>query len=500
MEIPPQDPQSPPSNLPETSSPASNPVIQLVKLPLQLQRQLQLFWPKLWRRFWQKQILAVLANLQFAIGLLLAIAAASILGTVIEQGQTADFYQENYPIHPALFGFLSYKVIAAVGLDHVYTSWWFISLMILFGSSLAACTYNRQIPMLKVANRWSYRTKPESFINLPLATELPTDTTGKDLSSLAQNLRTKGYKVFYADDRLYARKGLVGRIGPILVHGSMLLILAGAIWGGQTGFIAQEMVPSGETFTIQHLTEAGPWSKSQLPHGWQVRVNRFWIDYTAKGNVDQFYSDLSVIDDAGQEIKRETIHVNQPMRYQGITFYQANWDIAAVRFRLNQSPILQLPVTKLQSQSNGATVWGTWIPTKPDLSAGVTLITPDLQGTFLIYDEKGSLIKTVRAGGNTEINGVTLHLVEVIGSTGLQIKADPGIPLVYAGFAALMVGVVMSYVSHSQVWALQTNSRLYVGGKTNRAQAGFEAELVTILANLTDQTDLPVTVSQQTKI
>lgn len=110
------------------------------------------------------------------------------------------------------------------------------------------------------------------------------------------------------------------------------------------------------------------------------------------------------------------------------------------------------------------------------------------------------MIKTVRAGGNTEINGVTLHLVEVIGSTGLQIKADPGIPLVYAGFAALMVGVVMSYVSHSQVWALQTNSRLYVGGKTNRAQAGFEAELVTILANLTDQTDLPVTVSQQTKI
>jgi len=30
-----------------------------------------------------------------------------------------------------------------------------------------------------------------------------------------------------------------------------------------------------------------------------------------------------------------------------------------------------------------------------------------------------------------EINGVTLKIVEVVGSTGLQIKADPGIPMVY---------------------------------------------------------------------
>jgi len=53
------------------------------------------------------------------------------------------------------------------------------------------------------------------------------------------------------------------------------------------------------------------------------------------------------------------------------------------------------------------------------------------------------------------INGVTLKIVEVVGSTGLQIKADPGIPIVYTGFTLLMLGVVMSYVSHSQIWALQ---------------------------------------------
>jgi cytochrome c biogenesis protein len=76
------------------------------------------------------------------------------------------------------------------------------------------------------------------------------------------------------------------------------------------------------------------------------------------------------------------------------------------------------------------------------------------------------------------INGVNLKIVELVGSTGLQIKADPGVPIVYLGFGLLMMGVVMSYFSHSQIWALQSGDRFYIGGKTNRAQVSFERELI----------------------
>ncbi|WP_347272337.1 cytochrome c biogenesis protein [Pseudanabaena sp. FACHB-1998] len=434
------------------------------------------------QQIWRHQVVSLLANLKVAIALLLFIALFSILGTVIEQGQSLDFYRENYPEHPALFGFLSYKVILAIGLEHVYGSWWFLTLLILFGTSLTACTFNRQLPILKAAKRWFYYTKPQSFNKLPLATEI----VGGNLNQLAQALQNKNYKVYQADDRLYARKGLVGRIGPIIVHASMLIVLIGSIWGSLTGFIAQEMVPSGNTFQVKNITEAGAWSASQVPKDWSVRVNRFWIDYTPKGMVDQFYSDLSILDKDGKEVDRETIHVNKPLKYKGVSFYQANWDIHAIRFTLNKSPILQLPMNKLESQNGGRQVWGTWIPTNPDLSTGITLITPDLQGTFLIYDEKGNLLTTVRSGGSAEINGITFNLKEAIGSTGLQIKADPGIPIVYTGFGLLMLGVVMSYISHSQVWALQVGDRLYVGGKTNRAQVSFEAELIDV-TNVIDQ-------------
>lgn len=434
-------------------------------------------------KFFKQEFLPVLTDLRLAIFLLLAIALFSISGTVIEQGQSPAFYQANYPEDPALFGFLSWKVLLALGLDHVYRTWWYLAILILFGTSLTACTFTRQLPAFKASRKWKFYDQPRQFQKLALSAELETGT----LAELTQILNKRRYKVFAGENNnLYARKGIAGRIGPIVVHIGIVIILAGGIWGAMTGFIGQEMVPSGENFAVQNIVDAGPWAAPQIPKDWSMRVNRFWIDYTPTGGIDQFYSDLSVLDKQGQEVKRKTIFVNEPLRYKGVTFYQTDWGISGIRVRLNKSPILQLPMAKLNTNGQGR-IWATWIPTKPDLSEGVSLLARDLQGMLLLYDTKGQLISTLRAGMSAEVNGVTLKIEELIGSTGLQIKADPSIPIVYTGFALLMIGVVMSYVSHSQIWALQADGRFYVGGRTNRAQVGFEQEMLDILAQIAPQ-------------
>jgi len=437
------------------------------------------------KRYFRKDLVPLLADLRLAIGLLLAIAIFSISGTVIEQGQGLAFYQENYPTQPALFGFLSWKFILTTGLNHVYSTWWFLSIMILFGASLTACTFTRQLTALRWFSRtWNFYSKPRQFGKMALSTELG----GSHVSDIAAQLSERRYKIFEkADDdtdkrMLYAHKGLSGRIGPIVVHASMLLILLGAIVGSMTGFLAQEMVPSTQMFKIENILEAGPWAASQVPKDWSVKVNRFWIDYSPEGRVDQFYSDLSVLDNSGEEVKRKTIWVNEPLRYKNVTLYQADWSIAQVNVRLNNSPTFELPMATLPSE--GGRLWGTWVPTKPDMSEGVSLVAQDMQGTLLVYDMSGQLVSTVREGSSVEVNGITLFVDELIGATGLQIKADPGIPIVYLGFALLMVGVVMSYISHSQVWALETDGVLYVGGRTNRAQVSFERELLSVLDNI----------------
>ena len=438
-------------------------------------------WTNAPQRFFKREVLPVLADLRLAIILLLAIAFFSISGTVVEQGQSVEFYQSNYPEHPALFGFLTWKVLLIAGLDHVYRTWWFLSILILFGSSLTACTFTRQFPALKLARRWKFYEEPKQFEKLALSAEL--ETVG--LTSLEQLLQQKNYRIFREDEKVYARKGIIGKVGPIIVHASMLIILAGSMWGSLTGFLGQEMVASGETFKVQNIMDAGPWAGPQIPKDWSMRVNRFWIDYSPEGGIDQFYSDLSVLDKTGQEVDRKTIHVNEPLTYRGVTFYQADWALAAVRVRLNKSPVLQLPMAQLDTQGKGR-IWGAWIPTKPDLSAGVSLLAKDLQGTMLVYGTDGKLLTTVRAGTAVEVNGVMLSIDEVVGSTGLQIKADPGIPLVYTGFGLLMLSVMMSYLSHSQIWALEKDGKLYVGGRTNRAQVTFEREVIEILDKLAE--------------
>jgi len=466
------------------------------------------------RRAFRRDLLPILANLRLAIVLLLTIAVASMSGTVIEQDRSLEFYQANYPEDPALFGFLTWKVLLAIGLDSVYKTWWFLALLVAFGTTLAACTVARQIPALKAAQTWTFYDKPRQFQKLALSSELPiselstsgfpihpieadqsipqTEPTEQapglefhpataSLAQLETLLGDRGYKVFRDGEKLYARKGLVGRIGPIIVHASMLLVLLGAIVGSLTGVVAQQMIQDGDTVQVENFINIGTLSRPDRFRGWSIHVNRFWIDYLPNGVIDQYYSDLSILDAEGNEQDRKTIFVNEPLRYNGVVLYQTDWSISGIRVQLNNSPVFRLPMAPLESKDR---LWGTWVPTKPDLSEGVSLIAKDLQGTVFVYDAEGKPIATVRSGGELEVNGITLKLKGLLGSTGLQIKSDPGIPLVYAGFGLLMISTLMSYASHSQVWALSDSGKLYVGGRTNRAQVAFERETIDILDQL----------------
>ena len=83
--------------------------------------------------------------------------------------------------------------------------------------------------------------------------------------------------------------------------------------------------------------------------------------------------------------------------------------------------------------------------------------------------------------GNIELNETVsfnepFTLLEILSSTGLQIKTDPGIPVIYAGFLFLMISTLISYITYSQVWMIQKNQKLFIGGTTNRALFDFELE------------------------
>ena len=104
----------------------------------------------------------------------------------------------------------------------------------------------------------------------------------------------------------------------------------------------------------------------------------------------------------------------------------------------------------------------------------------NLQGYCSIYNEFGQFL------GNLELNeeyqtDTSLTLIDILSSTGLQIKTDPGIPLIYTGFLFLMISTLISYITYSQIWVIQNQKKLFVGGTTTRATYDFEIEFFKLI-------------------
>ena len=416
----------------------------------------------------KQTIFRVFANLKFSIFILLLISLCSVIGTIIEQDQSIETYKINYPLTNPLFGFLSWNLIIQFGLDHVYKTWWFLCLIFLFGCSLILCSFLQQLPALKIARRCQFFRTTNNFYKLNNLTILVQFSFSKILSTI----QTQHYSIFQQKNMVYCYKGLIGRIGPIIVHFSMILILIGTILGSLFGFKAQEIIPKTESFHIQNILSNGTFSV--IPTR-SARVNDFWITYTKNKTISQFYSDISILNLDGNEIQRKTISVNDPFIDHGIYYYQTDWSLIALRFKNLQNQIIEYPL--MNRFSNQEKIWLTWISNNQFLQDGMLLLIDNLEGYCSIYNPTGQFL------GNLEVNE-SLNLAqpilfsEIISSTGLQVKTDPGIPLIYLGFFFLMISTLVSYITYSQIWILQKNHQLFIGGTTNRALFEFELEFL----------------------
>ena len=111
----------------------------------------------------------------------------------------------------------------------------------------------------------------------------------------------------------------------------------------------------------------------------------------------------------------------------------------------------------------------------------------DLTGKVLLYNDKQQLLAIVNVGDNILLNGHIVKITDIISSTGLQIKSDPGIPFVYVGFFFLMLSIILSYLSYSQIWAIKNKKNLYISGRTNRAIYSFEQQMSQVVNTLSNR-------------
>ena len=170
-----------------------------------------------------KSLILKISSLRFAISLIIFIAISSGIGTFIPQGSSHKFYIDNFDSDP-IFGFLDVEKVLKLQLNHIYTSFWFLFALILLCISLAACSFRRQIPSLKASLKWIEYNSEKKFSKLQLSSIHPINQDGDHISKVDLFLKKRGWKTYKFKSHISARRGLIGKIGPLVVHLSLIHI------------------------------------------------------------------------------------------------------------------------------------------------------------------------------------------------------------------------------------------------------------------------------------
>nr|YP_009395922.1 cytochrome c biogenesis protein ccs1 [Dasya naccarioides]ARW65108.1 cytochrome c biogenesis protein ccs1 [Dasya naccarioides] len=420
-----------------------------------------------------------LSNLNFSIFLLFVISFFIMIGSIIEQDQNIEYYKAYYPFincnYTYISIFINWKIICYCGLDHVYQTWWFISILFLFALSLAACSLSVQLPSLKNARRWKF-LNPKISRNLQSQSVNSIKRLDNSYSNMIYSLVSHDFYVFHKKNCIYAYKGLIGRISPIFVHLSIIFILLGSIFSSFLGYTVQEMIPSGEIFHTKNIVHSGFYSK--LNSSFIFRIDEFFIDYNFDNSIKQFISKLSLFKNNGKFLFDKTIFVNSPLTFNGLTIYQTDWHISAVRFSIgyNRNIIIQKNLIKVNIDNK--ICWLCKIPL--DDNKQIFILLFNLKDKIIISNENGTILSSVFINEFFSSNGLILSINDIMVDTGLQIKVDPGVLIIYLGFFILMLSTLVSYTSYCQVWITIFANILLCSGSTNRSIFFFEEDIVKV--------------------
>ncbi len=464
-------------------------------------------------RVWE--MLACFRSIHLAIVLLSLLALATLAGVLLPQEGLVDLSQIKRDFGP------NFRMMKAMGLFSVYSSYWFIALEVLFFFNLLFGSFQWLKPAFLAATRKTF-CGPEHIQASPHRLSFDSgQSLGEVTRLVSETLKRRRYRLHTAKGKtegsilMYASKGNFSRLGPVVAHFGILMMLVAGVLGVFTGFKAQKLAVPGQTFQIQDAEMFRPnvdesvWLGS-VPE-WKIRVNDFRIEYYEPGETPapnlsgpmavarQYYADLSVLDTNGKEIKRETISVNHPMVVGDTAIYQASFNPTGKLFieidgqqrKIDvNTEFMNRPVS-FTELPNGKTlmVFPFFVQQDPNVTRNYAV--------FFLRDDKGfvgakpgKMPPNLRLleGQSGELSGMRFQYIKPEIATGLQIKKGPEVPWMYLSYVIIILGTIMCIFSQRRLWLAITDGdagrRVQVLYKTNKARLSFMKELQHLQAEL----------------
>ena len=259
----------------------------------------------------------MLKSVKLTLVLLSLLAAASVIGTLIQQQDSAG----------------------------IYHSLWFRLIIFCIAINLLVCSIDRFPVTLRLFRLAPSPDRSRVFEETTPRTITLSGTGVEQVSSsLQEYLRGRKYKPAVKQGSgssfVYFEKGRYSLFSVYLVHLSVLIILLGAITGSIFGFSGYVNIPEGGS--IDSIVVADGESHGHRDLGFAVRCEKFLVDYYDNGSPREYRSDLSFIS-GGKEALKGSLRVNHPITFMGITFYQSSYGTAPGRVRI-----------KISDEKNGA--------------------------------------------------------------------------------------------------------------------------------------------------
>jgi cytochrome c biogenesis protein len=311
----------------------------------------------------------LVSSMRFAIALLVMLAIAAIIGTVMQQNQASTNYINQ-------FGPFWFEVFRKLGLYTVYSAWWFLLILAVLIVSTSLCIARNAPKMLRDMRSWREHVREESLRNFHHKTEWASEGSAVALASrTAQRLANAGYRVKLVDKPngvlVAAKKGAGNKFGYIFAHTAIVVILLGGLldsdlsirfqqwFMGKTpymgsGLIAQipqqhrlglgnpsyrgnTMIPEGQGSSTAILPQANGVLIQELP--FTIHLNKFIVDFYSTGMPKLFASEVTIHDPETGKTFPASIKVNQPLIYRGVAVYQSGIEDGGSKLKLTGYPM-----------------------------------------------------------------------------------------------------------------------------------------------------------------
>lgn len=315
-------------------------------------------------------LLTFFGSMNLAIVLLVMLAIASVIGTILKQN-------EAYASYVIKFGPFWFDVFRTLELYDVYSALWFLAVLAFLLLSISACVWRNSAYFVKDMFSYQEHTHATQLQKIALSTQGQSPESADNLSAAAQQAFKKmGFKFKVeqkaGDTLIAAKKGAGHRLGYFFTHIAIVIICLGALLDSNIKFKVQEWmgsveaetrsialtdvnpkaniavdndsfrgsvnIPEGKSADVVFLTFKEGYLVQKLP--FTVQVIDFRVQFYDTGMPKSFESDIILNAPELAEPIKTTIYVNKPLYYKDYAIYQSSFGDGGSQVNLRAWPLV----------------------------------------------------------------------------------------------------------------------------------------------------------------